>query len=73
MARAKAEGGAAWKCPRAVNVDALTLLGELLERAPKLKNRAGPGRGKKAGAAKEPAFNAPRTLADAGISKKESS
>lgn len=60
----------------AVKVDAMTLMGEFLKEAEKNTGAAdgtpGPGRGKR-GAEAEPRFSAPPTLADLGISKKESS
>jgi hypothetical protein len=57
-----------------VKVDAMTLLGEFLSRQEKqagAPGKAGPGKGKR-GAKVEPRLDAPPTLAEAGISKKES-
>jgi DNA modification methylase len=45
-------------------------LGEVLEITPMNEGGYGPGRGKKGGTQKEPAFNLPTTLAENGIPKK---
>lgn len=58
----------------AIKVEALRKLGEMLQTAPKNKGvegKAGPGRGKP-GAQVEPGFSEPRTLAELGLTKKES-
>ena len=66
---------------RAVKVDAMTLMGEMLKAAPKNEGTKGklgpgPGRGKKAengSVNKEPPFSPTPKLSDLGIGKKESS
>jgi hypothetical protein len=58
-----------------LETDAKTLLGAFLQAAPKNKGTAGagPGRGKKGGTKKVRPFPEPPTLADLGISRKDSS
>jgi hypothetical protein len=73
-ARRQKLGDEAMDVAASIKVEALRKLGEMLKVAPKNKGvegKAGPGRGKP-GAEMEPGFNEPATLAELGLTKKES-
>ena len=56
----------------AIKIEAMALMGEMLKTAEKNTGTAGAGRPKLGGSQKEPPKDAPPTLADSGITKKES-
>jgi len=71
----KTWGREAIACATAIKVDAMTLMGEFLKRTPPNPGTRGQLKGKDAsgGPKREPPEHAPPTLAEVGISKRESS